>query len=135
MRKWFFTVLVLAAAGGAILGLAIVFEGQGVLVVSETITVPAPNLNVSLEPNLTVTQTFTIDNSGAMPVNVIVLVEVFSDDPPGPYAGVTVETPLNPVAVPAGGSVGVLVLVVANNGVVPGTGVVTMSVHRPELGP
>lgn len=129
MKKLFLMPAVVAIFA-CTLGLAWIFSGQGSLVVTETISVSATSMDVTLEPNQTVQKTVTVSNSGSSPADVVVTAEVLDDQVGGPYAGVTV-TPSQAITVAGGESANLTFTISASNGVPSGTGTVQLDVLRP----
>ena len=112
------------------LALTVVFNGNGTLQVDEVITLDAFDVNVQIQPNVTINKQTVAHNSGPEDVTIVVAADVVGDNPPGPYPGVTVTDSGN-VVVPANGSVIVGFQISANNGVPPGTGNIAVTIHRP----
>lgn len=130
MKKLLLIPAIVAIAGCASLGLAVLFSGQGTFTVNETISVSAVDLDVVMEPNQTIQKTVTVSNTGSTPVNVIVTAEVLDTTVGGPYAGVTV-TDSQAVTVQGGQSADLTFTITASNGIQAGTGMVQLDVIRP----
>lgn len=127
--RFLIAVLAIALVVAGSLALAVVFSGQGTLVINETITVDAVNLDVVVEPNLVVDKTITVNNTGQAATDVQAVLDVL-DDFAFPYPGISVTVPQQ-VTVPPGGSAQVAFTVTGSNGVAPGTGLIQVSVIRP----